>query len=780
MLTSVLPAGSLQRRMTLTVGVAAVTLAVTQFVLPGAPGTPGRGTPAAILFLGLVFGLLNALTAAGIVLIYRTQRIINFAQTALGIAGAEVVFQFLQLTDVPFLLAFPIGMLVAGLVGLAFDLIFVRRFFNAPRLVLTVVTIAVGGLLGALARNAVNALPFFPRFRTFDQTFNQSIREFLPFRGFDFRIGSLEYPFGFPEVLAIETSIIALALVAAFFRFTRAGVAVKALAENSERASLLGISVGTVSSTVWTLAALLSGLSVFLTGAVSSPAAAVGFAPGVLLPALAAATIGRFRSLPWAVFGAVLVSVVKQAITWSFRSDQALVDLGLFLIVAIGVLAQRRADRGRSEAGAGMSWQATEEQRPVPKELAGIPTVRWTRRALVVLGLLVVLGYPFLVDTRLIVLGAVIALSTILALSLVVLTGWAGQVSLGQWAFAAIGAVVAAALTEKVGLPFFISIPVAAAVNAGFAVLIGIPALRIRGLFLAVTTFTFAFAVNGVLFNERYFGWLLPDEVRRPTLFLFDFGDERSMYFLCLGALVLSVVVVYNLRRSRLGRVLIAARENETNLQSFGVNLVRTKLLAFAVSGGLAGFAGAIFAFQQRGLSGDSFGAARSVDLFLLTVVGGVSSAGGALLGSLYFSLTDYFFAGNLLIEFLRPTSVLLTLYALPGGLISVVTSVRDEVLRIIAQRRQIVVPSLFADYDPDALERRLIPLGELDVASGLAALPADERYALASELYAGSGQRVVDKLAPAKQTREQAALAAAAASAAEEQQRVPAAEVPR
>jgi branched-chain amino acid transport system permease protein len=278
-----------------------------------------------------------------------------------------------------------------------------------------------------------------------------------------------------------------------------------------------------------------------------------------------------------------------------------------------------------------------------------------------------------------------------------------------------------------------------------------------------VTTFAFAVAISGTLFNPRYFDWLLPDEVERPSLFFVDFEDEKSMYFLCLAAFVLAVLIVVNLRRSRFGRVLIALRENEANLQSFGVNAVRTKLMAFAASGALAGFAGAVFVHQQRGISAASFDPTRSVDAFLMAVMGGVGSVPGALLGSAYFNAGQYWFAGNLLWQSFQPLSIILVLWVLPGGLISAVNLVRDSVLRIIAQRRQIIVPSLFADIDPEALAQRRVPLGEASGSDGLAALPASARYALASELYVGRGERVIDRLGPATPTKEAAAIGAAA-----------------
>jgi branched-chain amino acid transport system permease protein len=720
-------------------GVLLGSLVITQFVLPGSAGG-GRGTPTSILFAGAVQGLLNALTAAGLILVYRTTRVINFAQTAIGAAGGELTFQLLQLTRVPFAIAFPAGLITAGLAGLVFDIVIGRRFFKAPRLVLTVATIASAGLLAAVSRRGINALPFFPRERTLAQLQGAAnLRTRLPFAAWHFTLGHLKIQFGFPEVLAIEASLLALFLVGGFFRYTRAGVAVRAVAENAERASLLGVSTGSLSSIVWTLAAVLSGLGIIMTGAIKNPGEAAGIAPTVLLPALAAAVLARMSNLPIAVGAAVLLGVLTRAALWSFANDAPLIDVALFLIIGIGLLVQRRSAQ-RSEEGTGQTWEATQEERPVPRELLAIPSLRLVRYAGIAIALVIVIGYPYVVSPGATVLGGVIALNAIIALSIVVLTGWAGQVSLGQFGFVAVGAVVAGSLTAKVGVPFWFAVPIAAAVTAGFATVVGIPALRIRGLFLAVTTFAFAVAVSSVLFERRYFGWLLPRAVKRPSLVVINFEDERSMYYLCLFALVGAILVVSNLRRSRFGRVLIAVRDNEPNLQSFGARAVRAKLAAFALSGGLAGFAGAIFAHQQRGLSGASFIPQRSVDLFLLAVLGGITSVTGAMLGSAYFNASAYFFPGNVIFDSLQPFLVLILLFVAPGGLVSLLNRMRDAVLRIVAERRQMIVPSLFADRDPADLEAQLVPLGPPDDADGLALLPASARFDLDSELYAGKG----------------------------------------
>ncbi len=743
----------------------------TQVLLPGAGGL-GRGTPAAILFRGVVFGLVNALTAAGIILVYRTLRVINFAQTAIGAAGAILTFRFVQYTKVPFLIAFILGLALSALVGVVLDVSLVRRFFNAPRLVLTVVTIVVAGFLSQTSAQLVGRLPFFPKAETLslaDELGTRSIRDLLPFSGFNFRVGSYAAPFGFPEIFSIEVAILLLLGLAAFFRFTRSGVAVRAMAENTERAALLGISVGRLSTLVWALAGVLAGASVTLTGALTQPGVAAGFAPSVLLPALAAAVVGRMRSLPTTVFAAIAISVVSQATQFSLDKDKPLVDFGLLVLIGVGLLVQqRKALRGGDEAAT--AWQASEEQRPIPKELLTVSSVRITRRVLVVVGLLVVGIFPFVTSTGQTNLGGIIALNAIVALSLVVLTGWAGQVSLGQFAFVAVGAVVAGSLTASVGLTFWLAVPLATAFTASFAVVVGLPALRIRGLFLAVTTFAFAVAVRSTLFERRYFDWLLPDAIDRPTLFFFDFGDERSMYFLCVAALVASIVVVVNVRKSRFGRVLIALRESEQNVAAFGIDAVRMRLAAFAFSGALAGFAGAIFAHQQRGLNAESFAATASIDIFVLAVLGGIGSVNGALLGSLYFNVSRYFITSPLFAGIVGSGGTLLLLYVAPGGLVSLVAQLRDACLRIVAQRRQIVVPSLFADYDPDALERRLIPLAEASGNSGLGALPADARFSLASGLYQGRGVRIFGRTGEPKEAKEAAAIGAAGKRAADDE----------
>lgn len=745
MLNRILPPGSRQRTIIVTALVAAAALVTTQMLFPGAGGE--RGTPGGILFFGAVQGIISSLTAVGIILIYRTNRIINFAQAAIGGAGAIFMYNLVTALNWPYFIAFVIGVAIAGALGLAIDLIVVRRFFFAPRLLLTALTIALFFALSAVTFIFAS----FPFFGTADRTAAERLGQepvHLPFESIRFQFGDLPLEFGFAELFAIGAVALALAGVAFFLYRTRTGVAVRAASENTERASLLGIPIKMMSMAVWTVTGALSGLAIILYGSITDFTVAAGGGPTVLLRALTAAVLARMRSIPVAVAAAIGIEVMEEATRWSFAERTELIDLGLLGVIVVGLLLQTR-DRlraGETESGA---WQTVDAVRPTPRELLevrGIRIARWVLSALLLIGVLIV---PWTLSIGGTNQAGRVLITTIAILSLVVLTGWSGQISLGQWGLVAVGAVVGGALTFRLGVAFWLAVPAVGLFMALFSVVLGLTALRIRGLYLAVTTFAFAFAVRSVLFEERYFGWLLPETVERPKFFFVDFEDERSMYYLTVVALLIALALVAALRRTRPGRVFVGIRENEANAQAFGVNLVRTRMAAFAVSGFLAGCAGVLLAHHQRAIDPGTYEASQSLFLFLLAALAGVGSISGGIIAGAYLAVQIVLLQVSgpvsvLLQVFFGGTGLLLILYVFPNGLTSVVYALRDAVLRIVAQRRQIVVPSLFADYDPTAVERQLVPLAEPSLTGGLAALPPDRRYRRASQLYqqvAGDGR---------------------------------------
>jgi branched-chain amino acid transport system permease protein len=230
------------------------------------------------------------------------------------------------------------------------------------------------------------------------------------------------------------------------------------------------------------------------------------------------------------------------------------------------------------------------------------------------------------------------------------------------------------------------------------AMLLGITALRIRGLYLAVTTLAFAVVMTTLVLDQSHLGKYMPRRVGRPVILFVKTEDNRAFYYLCLVALVIAVYMANGLRNSRTGRVLIGMRDNERAAQSYGVNLVRTRLLTFALSGFMAAAAGVLFVTHERALDAASFGPTASVQIFLTAVIGGLGSVQGALLGALYFAVVNFAVHGDIGRLFASSFGVLLVLYAFPGGLGSMAYAARDAILRRIAIRRRIWVPSLLND----------------------------------------------------------------------------------
>jgi branched-chain amino acid transport system permease protein len=284
-------------------------------------------------------------------------------------------------------------------------------------------------------------------------------------------------------------------------------------------------------------------------------------------------------------------------------------------------------------------------------------------------------------------------------LSLLILTGWAGQISLGQFAFAAIGGYTAAI----VPLPLLLRLILAGLAGAAAALVVGLPALRMRGLHLAITTLAFALATSAFLLNPNYLGRALPSALERPTLLGFDLEDQRTFYYLSLGILVLVVIAVAGLRRSRTARALIAARDNEEAAQSFGINLIASRLVAFAISGFIAALAGALFAFHQHGVQAIAFAPEVSVRMFLIAAIGGLGSISAPLIGVVLFHGVLTLISTNPVVGFLATGGGgLILLLLAPGGLGQMIFDARDTILRSIARRQRIIVPSLLADVKVD------------------------------------------------------------------------------
>jgi branched-chain amino acid transport system permease protein len=230
------------------------------------------------------------------------------------------------------------------------------------------------------------------------------------------------------------------------------------------------------------------------------------------------------------------------------------------------------------------------------------------------------------------------------------------------------------------------------------AVLLALPALRIRGLFLAVTTLAFAVVMSTFILDANRFPILLTARVPRPKLFFIDAEDERVFYFLALAGLFVAVFIAQGLRRTRTGRVLIGMRDNERAAQALGLSLVRTRLVTFAISGFLAAFAGVLYAAHNHTVRADAFGPEQSIDIFLMAVIGGLGSVSGVLTGAAYIGFVQLVIPGALGRLLASGVGVLLVLLFYPAGLGGAVFAVRDSFLRRVALRDKIYVPALLGD----------------------------------------------------------------------------------
>lgn len=224
----------------------------------------------------------------------------------------------------------------------------------------------------------------------------------------------------------------------------------------------------------------------------------------------------------------------------------------------------------------------------------------------------------------------------IVGLGLMVLAGFTGQFSMGHGGLLGIGAY-AQALMNAHGWPFFLSIPAAGMLSAAVGVLFALPALRVKGIYLAIATLSIGFIIEEVLARwDSVTGGNAGKLVEKPQAWGWKLEGETAFYFLCLAVTLLCLGAVLNLLRSPTGRAFVAVRDSEVSAQCMGIHLARTKTLAFAVSALLTGVGGALYAHFITFLTPDSFGILHSIDLLLLVTIGGLGSVHGAFLGAVF------------------------------------------------------------------------------------------------------------------------------------------------
>jgi ABC-type branched-subunit amino acid transport system ATPase component/branched-subunit amino acid ABC-type transport system permease component len=646
--------------------------------------------PVSVLFLGVITGSLSALTAMGIVLVYRANKIVNFAQASLGAIAAVLAASLIAGPGWSFWVASAAGLLAALVLGGLVEVLFVRRFARSPRLVLTVATIGVAQLCDAGAL-------FVPRLFDLDE-----IPQPNPIT-WTFEWDPIVFNGGHLLVL-IVVPLVAAGL-ALFLRRSRFGIAMRASAESADRASLLGIPVRRVNTLVWIMAAGLAGVGTILRLPTQGVAIGSVGGPTVLMIALAAAVMARMERLSVAFGMSLVLGMIEQAV--QFETGQTYASKAVVLAVILAALLLQRGSLERARLTGVAAWAGQREVRPIPRELRRLPEIRIGVPVLAAIGVAVLLFLPLQWGSSRVNLFTGGVIVAIIFLSLLIITGFAGQISLGQLAIVSFSSAVAGSMSQN-GTELFQTIAVAGLVGAGVSLVLGIPALRMSGPFFAVTSLAFAVATGTFFLNPEYFRWLRPEEnvrVLRPVIFdKFDLESDWAFYYFVLAFFALAVAAAARIRLSRTGRAIVANRENTRAAQAYGINARNAGLTAFGLGGFIAGVAGALNVYYLHGLSVDFLNAETGILVFAIAIVGGLGSVPGALIGAAYLTFLDNspFTASPLSQLFASGVGVLLILMVLPSGLGGLVYDLRDSALRRIAHRRGVVVPSLLADLRVD------------------------------------------------------------------------------
>lgn len=632
---------------------------------------------------GLVVGGPTALIALGMALTYRSNRIINFAHADLGTAPVVLVFLLHTAWGWNYGVSTAAGIVAAIVLGAVVELAVIRRFFAAPRLLLTVATL---GLAQLLAAGAI-LLP-----KAFDSP--RLLAPRLP-EPFDVRRDIGGVIFNGNDVLAALVVPVAVVALAVFLKGSSVGVAIRASADSAHRASLLGVPVQRLQTVVWVVASLLAFAAVYLrSGLVGLPITSA-LSLGILLRALAALLIGRLTDLVTIFTTALALGVLELGIGRNTESP-LLIDPILAVVIAVALLARRRQS-GRTDVADASSWRASEEVRPVPPSLVRLPEVRLVRFGLPTLVLAAAVVLPNLLGVERSLKASALLVYALLGLSVVVLTGWSGQVSLGQIGFFAVGATVGAKATVDWGLDLLVAFAVTAAAGAAVAVVVGLPALRLRGLYLAVTTFAFSLAVTSYLLNPRFdvASWIPTDRIERePLLGAVDIDSPTRIYYLALAVLLATFLALHGIRHSRTGRALLALRENDRGAQAYAIDAARARLIGFAISGAIAALAGCLFAHHQQAIGQQPFNPGENFAVFTMVVVGGVASPVGAVLGAGFLQSIRWFLPTDWQI-LATGGGVLLVLLVAPGGLGGLGLRLRDLWLRSVATRHGLDAPGI-------------------------------------------------------------------------------------
>ncbi len=630
--------------------------------------------------LGVINGLSYAAVAMGLVLIYRASRFINFAQAEIGAVAVVILAKVVLDWHWPYWVGFAAALVIGVACGGLIELTVVRRLFKSSRLVLMIATIGVAELLLAVTQITQlqpNSLAL--------------TRQGYPAPTFPFHLSVGALILSGSDILTFIVVPAAAIVLSIFLRWSRYGRAIRAASGNADLARLSGISVRRMSTLVW----LISGLLSTLAGILLAPKTFAGIAglgtPGLsvaaLVPAFGAALIARMTSLPQAFTAAIGIGIVESVALANLHSAGS-AEVVVFLVL-LGALLLRARDLGRTGDESGGIELVTGEARPLPREIAELRSVRRLRWGGIAVAVAISLLIPFIAvagfNHQFTAFGLSITCTYCIAgLSLCLLTGWGGQVSLGQFALVGLGAFATARLVSH-GLPFPLVLLIAGVIGAAISLVIGLPALRIQGLYLALTTLAFAVLAEQWMFTSNL---VVTNPtgvyVSRPQVL----SGFRAMYLSAAGITLLVVILLFRYRKAGPRRLLVAVRDNDRAARAWGISATKVRVLAFLMSGFLAAVAGVIFAYTQQNFDSTSFPSNAGLTVLSAVVVGGLGSIAGSIIGPLIIVAPTLLAKPSPLVSFLvSGTGLLIFLMYAPGGIMRVVYAARDGLAQWLARR---------------------------------------------------------------------------------------------
>jgi branched-chain amino acid transport system permease protein len=563
--------------------------------------------------IGITLGGVYALAAIGLVLIYRVSGVLNFAQGAVSMFSAFIAYQVSTVWGFPSAVGLLAAIVAGGAIGYVIERFTIRPL--AGRSPLNKVVATIGWLL--VLQTAAGLI--------WGQTAYHRPVQLASIHGFTFPGTSVVV--GWDE---FTTIVVALGLAfgtAAVLRWTTFGTSMRAVADDPDAARLWGINVNRVMAVSWVAGSAMGAIA----GVLITPR--INFDPIsltiVVIYAFTAALIGRLTSLPWTVVGAMFLGLAE-TYPRIFSSNAGAGDAVTFALVLLTLaILFRPGTRVVQRISAGREY--------VPVPAGDNPPVR---RVFVAAAIGLGIVIPLLLSSYYQSLAAYSLIVGLIVLSLVVLTGLVGQISFCQYSFAAIGAFTVGSLVGGHGWSFWPALLLGVVCSIGVGVLVGIPALRLSGLFLAILTISVALFFDNFLLApgtwDSFSGGISSWTVGRPSFLGISLAGAYAFYLFTLGVFLVAALAVWNLSRSKTGRVLRSIRNSEIAAATSGVNLTAWKLTAFGVSAGLAGLAGGLLAPAIGSVSAGAFTVQQSLSVVAIAIVVGVRSISAAAVGGIF------------------------------------------------------------------------------------------------------------------------------------------------